>query len=279
MTVGIIGGGFVGGALRCGFENFCETRVYDIDSGLATHSLSEVIDGSEYIFICVPTPMNTSDHGKADDRIILGVLDDITKIIPPDNTKIVIIKSSVPPGSMEKFSDLYPNLHLVFNPEFLTEKNARDDFINADRIVVGGDRQNTCKVAELYAKRFPNTPIIETDILTAQFIKYLANCFFAVKVSYMNEMYQLAEKLGVDWEKALEGLATDKRVGQSHLSVPGPDGEFGFGGKCFPKDMNALINVMKSLDISPLVLEASWLKNLEVRKNKDWESILGAISK
>ena len=95
----------------------------------------------------------------------------------------------------------------------------------------------------------------------------------------MNEMYQLAHTLGVNWDDAVESFSKDKRVGQSHLSVPGPDGEYGFGGKCFPKDINALINIMKDKGISPLVLKSAWTKNLEVRKIKDWEDISGAVSR
>ena len=278
MTVGIIGGGFVGGALKFGFEDLVETRVYDTKPDICTHSLEETVLKSKYIFVCVPTPMNKSLEGKADDRIILSTLSQIDKLIKDTDQKILVIKSSVPPGSMEKFSHLYPSLRLVFNPEFLTEKNAKDDFINCSRIVLGGSKKDTLEVANLYRARFPDTKIIETDYQTSQFIKYLANCFFAVKVSYMNEMYQLAKELNIDWEKAVEGFSADRRVGQSHLNVPGPDGSLGFGGKCFPKDINAIIHVMKGLGLDPVALQSAWQKNLEVREDKDWESIIGATS-
>ena len=140
MRVGIIGGGFVGGALRFGFNGFCETKIYDINPRIATHSLRETVLESDFIFICVPTPMNQTNDGEADDRIILQVLKNIDEISVSPNS-IVIVKSSVPPGYMEKFVDIYPRLRLVFNPEFLTEKNAKHDFINADRIVLGGNKK------------------------------------------------------------------------------------------------------------------------------------------
>ena len=106
----------------------------------------------------------------------------------------------------------------------------------------------------------------------------MANCFFSVKISFMNEMLEIAEKLEVNWEKAREGFITDGRVGNSHLDVPGHDGSRGFGGKCFPKDINAFINIAKENGIDPKVLEASWNKNIEVRANQDWKNIPGATS-
>ena len=107
----------------------------------------------------------------------------------------------------------------------------------------------------------------------------MANCFFATKVSFMNEMRQAANKLGCDWDDTMEGFITDGRIGNSHLDVPGHDGHCGFGGKCFPKDLNAFISLFESIGIDPLVMKAAWEKNLEVRKELDWNSIEGAVSK
>ena len=117
-----------------------------------------------------------------------------------------------------------------------------------------------------------------TDVTTAQMIKYMANCFLAAKVSYINEMYQVAQKLGVNWGEALEGFALDGRIGLSHITVPGPDGQLGFGGKCFPKDINAMIHLCEDIGVSPTVLRAAWEKNLEVREELDWATIKGAVS-
>ena len=133
-------------------------------------------------------------------------------------------------------------------------------------------------VEEMYRERFPYKRIIKTDTKTSEFIKYVCNCFFATKVTFMNEMYEMATELGLDWEKIMEGFVTDGRVGNSHLDVPGHDGSLGFGGKCFPKDINAMINFYEENNINPTVLKAVWNKNTEVRKDKDWESIEGATS-
>jgi UDPglucose 6-dehydrogenase len=146
-------------------------------------------------------------------------------------------------------------------------------------VVLGGQNKNTKKVASLYRDRFPYIKIIETDFGTSQFIKYMANCFFATKVSFMNEMKQAADKIGINWHDAMEGFITDGRIGNSHLDVPGHDGSYGFGGKCFPKDINAFISFFESLGINPSVMKAAWKKNLEVRKNHDWKKIEGAVSK
>ena len=101
------------------------------------------------------------------------------------------------------------------------------------------------------------------------------NCFFATKVSFMNEMYQIAEKCDVDWETAIEGFVMDGRVGHSHLSIPGPDGKFGFGGSCFPKDIQAVINFAEKLGLEPNVLKGTWQTNLKVRPERDWEGLKG----
>ena len=174
----------------------------------------------------------------------------------------------------------YPaNMNFVFNPEFLTERKARLDFINTSRIVLGSNKQIALDIVEdLYKLRFPYTPIIKTDFGTAQLIKYMANCFFATKVSFMNEMYQVCEKINGDWDKAMEGFITDGRIGNSHIDVPGHDGDMGFGGKCFPKDLNAMIKRAEELGVTPSVMKGAWAKNQEVRSDLDWFDIPGAVS-
>jgi UDP-glucose 6-dehydrogenase len=124
--------------------------------------------------------------------------------------------------------------------------------------------------------RFGETmPVIKTNYETAELIKYMNNCFFATKVSFLNEMYQIADKCGADWDMAVEGFVRDGRVGHSHMNVPGPDGKFGFGGSCFPKDIQAMINFAESLDIEPSVLLGAWDKNLDVRPEEDWKKLKG----
>ena len=287
MRVGIIGNGFVGSAILHGFVlHVSDILINDKDEKRSTHNLEEVVEQCDVIFLCVPTPMFES--GECDLSIVEGVIEEINSLqqIARDrcNTKIddqvIVIKSTVVPGTVESFSKRYNQMRLVFNPEFLTERKARLDFINTARIVLGSDHEHSLDVVEsLYRTRFPYTKIIRTDFATAQLIKYMANCFFATKVSFVNEMYQICQAIDGDWSAAIEGFITDGRIGNSHIDVPGHDEDFGFGGKCFPKDINALIKKAEDLGIDPCVMKAAWEKNKQVRKKLDWYDIPGAVTK
>jgi len=276
-NIGIIGNGFVGSAITFGFSLHADIRIYDVNPNKSTHSLSEVVNLSDFIFVSVPTPMNKNRNGVMDTRIIDSVFDEVMKKNERTDN-VFIVKSTVIPGTMEGLVERYPQLNIIHSPEFLTERSAKLDFINASRIILGGKKELTEKVETLFRTRFPYIKIIQTDMATAQFIKYMANCFFATKVSFMNEMRQAADVLGVDWQGAMHGLVSDGRIGNSHLDVPGHDGSPGFGGKCFPKDINAFINLFESLGVDPTIMRAAWEKNLEVRKEHDWEEIEGAVS-
>ena len=274
--IGIIGRGFVGSAVEHGFscdKNFkADIKIFDKTPKLSTHNLRETINDSMFIFISVPTPSNLD--GSINIDVLDKVLSDINKCI--ENDCIILIRSTITPGTSNFFSKKYPKLNIVFNPEFLTEKNAKKDFINQSRIILGGEKNFTNKVAELYNWRFDNkVPIIQTDYQTAELIKYMNNTFLATKVSFMNEMFLVANKVGANWEKAIEGFILDYRVGDSHINVPGHDGKFGFGGSCFPKDMQAFIEFSKKLGVDLKVIEAAWNTNLKVRPEKDWEKLKG----
>ena len=170
----------------------------------------------------------------------------------------------------------FTKLNMVFNPEFLTERSARYDFINQSRFIIGGRKRNTARVAELFKWRFGDSiSIIETNFETSEMIKYMNNCFFATKVSFMNEMRKVSDKCNVDWDMAVEGFVRDGRIGHSHLAVPGPDGKFGFGGSCFPKDIQAMINFGQEFGLDMSTLSGVWETNLEVRPEKDWEKLKG----
>tara|TARA_Y200000002_G_C22633631_1_gene643649 strand:+ start:56 stop:883 length:828 start_codon:yes stop_codon:yes gene_type:complete len=264
--LGVIGHGYVGESQSFAFSPSFDVRVYDKDSLKSTHSLNEVLD-SDFIFVCVPTPM------KKDGSQDLSFVESFFKTAK--DGPIYIIKSTIVPGTTSLLNEKFKNLKIVFSPEFLTERTAKLDILTQTRIILGGDKNLTSKVRKVYDIRFKNKSIIETDSLTAEYIKYMNNTFFASKVSIMNEFYRLANHLGVDWETALYGFVSDQRIGDSHLDVPGPDGKFGFGGTCFPKDINAFISFAKKNNVNMNVLEAAWKTNLEVRPERDWENLKG----
>lgn len=275
-NIGVIGNGFVGSSIVTGFSLHAKVRVYDENPLLAVDSFVDTIRKSDFVFICVPTPMSL-ETGRIDLSIIENVFDKIS-YINSNKDNIFIVKSTVIPGTVESLIEKYPNLNIVFSPEFLTERNAKLDFINASRIVLGGRPDLVAKTSAMFRVRFPHTPILETDVTTAQFIKYMNNCFFATKVSFMNEMKQAATKLNVDWNDAVKGFLLDGRIGNSHTDVPGHDGKMGFGGKCFPKDLNAFIKLFEDNGVNPRLMKAAWEKNLDVREARDWLDIEGAVS-
>lgn len=268
--VGVIGNGFVGESQIFAFSPISEIRVYDVDPLKSTHTKEETHQ-SDFIFVCVPTPMDMSGHQD------LSYIENVFK--DSKEGPIYIIKSTVLPGTTEMLQRKYPHLNIIFSPEFLTERTAKLDMLTQARVIFGGNKVLTEKVEELFSERFMNRHFIHTDSKTAEFIKYMNNTFFATKVSLMNEYYRLAQLVGVNWDDALYGFASDGRVGDSHLHVPGPDGKVGFGGTCFPKDINALINMSKEVGVNMNVLEAAWKTNLEIRPEQDWNKLKGrAIS-
>jgi UDPglucose 6-dehydrogenase len=277
QKIGIIGQGFVGSAVREGMKNHYEILAYDKDPNKFSNveSIFHIVEGSELTFLCVPTPMRK--NGACDLTIVRSALTEINDVAKALEAKdyIVIIKSTIPPGTTWQLNIEFPNLDIVFNPEFLTEANAVEDYKNQNRIIIGGERPGTTTVKRLFAKAFPKVPIIKTSSTIAEMIKYVTNTFLAMKVSYANEVYQLCQGLNIDYDKVIEYARYDDRLGNSHWSVPGPDGDFGFGGHCFPKDIAALQYVAISLGIDSTMLNAAIKKNDSVRTDLDWTKQIG----
>jgi UDPglucose 6-dehydrogenase len=176
------------------------------------------------------------------------------------------------PGTTEKLSEKYSNFKIIFSPEFLTERTAKLDMLTQSRIILGGELSLTEKAKTLFNQRFKIKNILQTDSKTAELTKYMNNTFFATKVSIMNEFKLLCDKVGGNWVEALQGFVSDGRIGDSHLNVPGHDGKLGYGGTCFPKDVNALLSFSKNLDIEMNTILGGWKTNLNVRSKKDWEN-------
>ncbi len=269
MQIGIIGQGFVGNAVYQKFKEYYDVSTYDLDDRKCNSSKNSIY-GCDIIFLCLPTPMNKD--GSCHTDIVKGELMNLNIFT---EGKIIIIKSTIPPGTTKGWNDHFDNLSIVFNPEFLTEANAVKDYENQTRVILGGPRKSTTKLKPIFKKPFPNADIIKTDSTYAEMVKYITNSFLATKVSFANEMYQICEGLDVDYDKVIEYATYDNRLGKSHWSVPGPDGDFGYGGHCFPKDVQALISVAENLGIFPEMLISTNEKNNDVRKNKDWEKMKG----
>tara|TARA_Y100000034_G_C6814733_1_gene366433 strand:- start:53 stop:904 length:852 start_codon:yes stop_codon:yes gene_type:complete len=270
--IGIVGQGFVGTAIKEGLSNVFNVETYDKfkEEASSCSTLKELSEKVEIIFVCLPTPMNRD--GSCNLSIVKSVIYELDGF---GNKNIAVIKSTIPPGTTKKLNSQCENLKVVFSPEFLTEANFIDDFKSQNRIIIGGTRPASTKVKNLFTKAFPEVKIIKTGSNTAESVKYFTNCLLTVKVGFANEFKQICDKLDVDFDKVVEYGLYDKRIGSTHLSVPGPDGLPGFGGSCFPKDLNALISVASQNGVDAKILSATWSKNLEVRPEKDWELLKG----
>jgi UDP-glucose 6-dehydrogenase len=270
-VLGIIGNGIVGQAVAYGFSGY---EIHTYDKYQSTESLPSVVKNSEFIFICLPTPIKSDESG-----IDLSIIDDnIKQIVKYTNgtDKIIVIKSTVVPGTTAALAKKYPHSHFCFNPEFLREASFLQDFVNADRIVIGADNDTVFRrLSALYQSVMPSTPIFSTDPTSAEMVKYMANCFLATKVIFANEMYDICLSLGIKYEEVKKMVVADKRIEDTHLDVTSTRG---FGLKCFPKDLLALRALAKSQKVDTSILDTVWKKNLAIRRVRDWEEIPFAVT-
>ena len=289
MNIGIIGQGFVGSAIREGLKESYTVRGYDLDPDKCfnlkwMNKLEEVANHSDVVFVCVPTPMRKD--GSCDTRILENAIKDLDKACVNmgrvATRPVVVIKSTVPPGTTERIGKQYigreneePDMHICFSPEFLTEANSFEDFKNQTRIIIGGEENSVKIVKSMFEKVFTDIPIVETDTQTAEMVKYFINCFLATKVTFANQMFQICLDNNIKYEKAVEMALLDQRIGKSHLAVPGPDGDLGFGGHCFPKDLAAMIAFGSVNNGDTDFLKSVQAFNDKVRMIRDWETMKG----
>ena len=264
-SIGIIGVGMVGGALREYFkEQEIEPAVFD--TGKKLGSLG-AINQADIIFICVPTPYN-QDKG-----FDLSYIEDAFSNI--QGSKIIVIKSTVLPGVTEAFQKKYPQHKVLNNPEFLTETIADQDMCHPGRQIIGYTKQSK-DIAEDVMVILPNAPYKNILPSTeAEMVKYFGNTFFSIKVIFANQMYDLCEKIDIDYNRVMESAAADKRIGKMHLETP-HKGYRGFGGKCLLKDHSALIQFADSkgvdLELHKIALELN-NKLMEQQKIDDPEKL------
>lgn len=271
--IGIIGFGFLGRAMAHGFVLHADMKIYDKYDDVYD-SLEETVDFSDFIFIGVPTPM--LPDGAQDLSAVYDAVDNVVKVAK--SRKIIVLRSTIIPGTTRSIAEKYKGHDFVFFPEFLTEKTSKLDFINPARIIFGGSDEVTNKLEELFRIRFPHTPIYKTTREAAEVVKYMSNSFFAVKISFLNEMYDIAQHIGVSYDDLRNMWLADCRIGNSHSDVPGHDGSRGYGGKCFPKDVKAFIKWAETNGLSLDTCKAADEVNEKIRKNKDWFDIKGATS-
>ena len=243
MKVAIIGFGFVGESLFNGLKDCVE--VLKIDPKLGTN-IEQLEDFSpQFIFICVPTPMN--EDKTQDITIIESVINKIKKL---NTSSLIVLKSTLLPNHVKEIENALPRF--IYNPEFLREKHANEDFINSELIIFGGNKEEALNLSKFYkdhTKCICNDHIF-TDSITASFIKYAINSFLSVKVVFFNELKDLFDASGADeeWNNFTKYLTKDRRIGESHMQVPGHDGRLGFGGACLPKDSNAFVNYAEQIE-------------------------------
>ncbi len=252
--IGIVGIGMVGIPLKRWFEENGWRRhenlfLYDIDP---KKGYFDDIVQADIIFISVPTPKNP--NGSCN----LSALDSVFGMISKSSGKIVVIKSTIPPGTTEYFQGVYSQHQVIFNPEFLTEKRAWEDFIRPDRQIIGFTEESL-DAAQVVLSLLPKAPLmspwglntykpIRITATEAEIIKYGGNVWFVRKVNFANILNSLCEKMRVDYENVRLGMAADFRIGDSHLDV-NHGGYRGWGGYCFPKDLDAFIATLKTLHI------------------------------
>ena len=256
----IVGHGFVGKATDWGFNKNIEKFIVDPLLGTSINDLKKF--NPDYVFICVPTPMK--NDGTQDSSIIREVVYELHDKCPKS---IKVVKSTVIPSILTDLVKV--DQRLIYNPEFLREKYANEDFVNTPLIILGGDRNICSLVSKLYLNhsRCKTKEHVFTEIQSASLIKYSINTFLATKVIFFNEIFKIYEKLELNdsWELLINAISIDQRIGSSHMNVPGHDGRKGFGGACFPKDSNALIKYAASLDIELNTLKAAIKENNKIR--------------
>ena len=278
-NVGVVGNGVVGSATAacyrdywinpCNPERLYEVRVFDKDPSRSTHTIREVLL-CDVVFVCLPTPESDLYTEGTD----LSHVEEFFHYVRGVHTNLVL-RSTVPIGTTRRLRDEYDLPNLVHSPEFLTARTAVEDAANPrlnvlgdpdkdkklDKTVVKIENGGARACAQLYHDRWPGADLCYVTSDESEAVKLFMNSFFAVKVAYWNEVRHLADRLELDYNAVREAVVAEGRVGGLHTHVPGPDGKFGFGGSCLPKDLAMLISQMDALDLQPRVCRAARDRN------------------
>jgi UDPglucose 6-dehydrogenase len=251
MKLTLIGYGFVGKAVYELLKDHYDIKIVD-----PNYNKNKIQDDSDGYIVCVPTPSTVT--GACD----MSIVESVIKECP--NSKPILIKSTI---SLEGWKQLEEyNKEITFSPEFLTAANANEDFKNQDKMLFGGGDVDFWQKVFVLCKEFdPFYGTVEELIMT----KYLRNSFLALKVGFFNEVYDLCQSTKIDYNKVKQLVGMDDRITHSHMQVPGPDGERGFGGACFPKDTKALLHSANEFGVSLPILESAVKSNQQIRSKND----------
>lgn len=261
-TIGIIGHGFVGAAV----SQLGTAEIYDPKK--EEFSENRKAFSQDLVFLCVPTP--PGDSGELDTSIVESSARK-WKELKKENS-ILVIKSTIPVGTVQRLQEALKEESIVHNPEFLTERTANEDFLNPKEVIVGGNKKSADSVVSFYKGFYGDKDIqyFSVPAKTAEIIKITRNSFYALKVSFFNEVYQLCQAMGQDYEE-FKNLFTlngcHPWIGNQHVSVPGPDGKLGFGGKCLPKDSEGLLKIAEEHGIIMKTLKAALETNEGIIKS------------
>lgn len=284
MRIGIIGRGFVGGSIEKHLKNstYHDVKSYDVnDNREINDGYKYIVGRSEFIYLCLPTPMDS--EGKCCTDIVEQGISLINYYSKKALKKsIVLLKSTMVPNTTASLNEKFDNVICIANPEFLTERTAYEDMVNAKTHVLGYpdacDQDIVESLTRFHNNVWPEAKVYNVSSTEAELIKYMTNTFYALKVTYANHIYMLSQALDINYEKFIESaIASDPRLGDLHWNVPGPDGNLGFGGKCFPKDLNGMIKLFEENNLNCDMLKSVWEYNSNVREQKDWLKILGAV--
>lgn len=265
LRVGIIGLGFVGGSILKSFKlKKCLVKGYDLNKDSDT--FSDTME-SDIVFLCLPTIYN-QEKKEYDKSSIMSICNDLSN---NNYFGLVIIKSTVEPTTIDNLSKTFSNLKFIHNPEFLTASTAFDDFHNQNHIVLGKSEnvtdENMNILIEFYKTYYPDAEISLCSSRESESMKIFANSFYSVKIQFFNEMYALCQATGSDYNTVKDLMLKNGWINPMHTNVPGTDGQLSYGGYCFPKDTNALLEFMKTQNSPHEVLEATISERNKIRKD------------
>ena len=260
LKITIIGHGFVGKAIDYAFQYNVQKQIIDPKIGV---NLSDVTLNSDVTFVCVPTPMH--ENGQCD----ISIISEVIKQIKQRRSGLIVIKSTVPPDKIENLFRGTAISRMVYNPEFLTERNANEDILNPSMHIFGGDNNATERLEKIYDDYSICKPcqVFHVSATDASFIKYGINTFLATKLIWFNELYDTVNDFGGNFGKIANAVGSDPRIGHSHTRVPGFDNRRGFGGACFPKDVSAFVNFTDHMPILEYVMNKNNNYRLAYEKN------------